>query len=330
MDAFRALVVDKHGDQLTADIREVENVHLPEGDVTVDVVYSSLNYKDGLVLNGLGGLVKTYPHVPGIDYAGTVSSSTHPNFTRGDRVIGTGFRVGEVRWGGYAQRASVSGDWLVSLPQSLSLYRAMSLGSAGLSAAIALRTLEEHGLHPNQGEVLITGASGGVGSFAVSLLTHLGYQVVALTGREENLDYLRQLGAKEILPRSELSSLTGKPLESARWAACIDSVGGPVLSRILAQTKPGGSTAAVGLAGGAALETSVIPFLLRGINLLGIDSVYYPNARRSEAWQRLADVIPEDAFDRITTEVSLSDLPELGRSILAGQVRGRVVVDVNG
>lgn len=329
MDAFRALVVDKHGDQLMADIREIESVHLPEGDVTVDVAYSSLNYKDGLVLNGLGGLVETYPHVPGIDYAGTVSYSTHPNFTRGDRVIGTGFRVGEVRWGGYAQRVSVSGDWLVSLPQSLSLYRAMCLGSAGLTAAIALRTLEEHGLHPNQGEVLITGASGGVGSFAVSLLAHLGYQVVALTGREENLDYLRQLGAKEILPRSELSSPTGKPLESARWAACIDSVGGPVLSRVLAQTKPGGSTAAVGLAGGAALETSVIPFLLRGINLLGIDSVYYPNARRSEAWQRLADVIPEDAFDRITTEVSLSDLPELGRSILAGQVRGRVVVDVN-
>jgi len=329
MDAFRALVVDKHGDQLMADIREIESVHLPEGDVTVDVAYSSLNYKDGLVLNGLGGLVKTYPHVPGIDYAGTVSYSDHPDFTRGDRVIGTGFRVGEVRWGGYAQRVSVSGDCLVSLPQSLSLYRAMCLGSAGLTAAIALRTLEEHGLHPNQGEVLITGASGGVGSFAVSLLANLGYQVVALTGREENLDYLRQLGAKDILPRSELSSLTGKPLESARWAACIDSVGGPVLSRVLAQIKPAGSTAAVGLAGGAALETSVIPFLLRGINLLGIDSVYYPNARRSEAWQRLADVIPEDAFDRITTEVSLSDLPELGRSILAGQVRGRVVVDVN-
>ena len=329
MDAFRTLVVDKHGDQLTADIREVESVHLPEGDVTVDVAYSSLNYKDGLVLNGLGGLVKSYPHVPGIDYAGTVSYSTHPEFTRGDRVIGTGFRVGEVRWGGYAQRVSVSGDWLVSLPQNLSLYRAMCLGSAGLTAAIALRTLEEHGLHPNQGEVLITGASGVVGSFAVSLLAHLGYQVVALTGREENLDYLRQLGAKEILPRSELSSPTGKTLESARWAACIDSVGGPVLSRVLAQTKPGGSTAAVGLAGGAALETSVIPFLLRGINLLGIDSVYYPNARRSEAWHRLADVLPEDVFDRTTTEVSLSDLPEWGRSILAGQVRGRVVVDVN-
>ena len=229
MDAFRALVVDKHGDQLMADIREVESVHLPEGDVTVEVAYSSLNYKDGLVLNGLGGLVKSYPHVPGIDYAGTVSYSTHPDFTRGDHVIGTGFRVGEVRWGGYAQRVSVSGDWLVSLPQNLSLYRAMCLGSAGLTAAISLRTLEEHGLHPNQGEVLITGASGGVGSFAVSLLAHLGYQVVALTGREENLDYLRQLGAKEILPRSELSSPTGKPLESARWAACIDSVGGPVL-----------------------------------------------------------------------------------------------------
>ena len=329
MDAFRALVVDKHGDQLMADIREVKRVHLPQGDVSVDVAYSSLNYKDGLVLNGLGGLVKSYPHVPGIDYAGTVSYSTHPDFTRGDRVIGTGFRVGETHWGGYAQRVSVSGDWLVSLPQSLSLYRAMCLGSAGLTAAIALRTLEEHGLHPNQGEVLITGASGGVGSFAVSLLAHLGYQVVALTGREENLDYLRQLGAKEILPRSELSSPTGKSLESARWAACIDSVGGPVLSRVLAQTKPGGSTAAVGLAGGAALETSVIPFLLRGINLLGIDSVYYPNARRSEAWHRLADVLPEDVFDRITTEVSLSDLPEWGRSILAGQVRGRVVVDVN-
>ena len=234
-----------------------------------------------------------------------------------------------MRWGGYAQRVSTRSEWLVSLPNSLTLHQAMSLGSAGLTAAIALRALEEHGVHANQGEVLVTGASGGVGSVAVSLLTHLGYQVVALTGREENADYLRHLGAKEVLPRTQLSSTSEKPLESARWAACIDSVGGPVLSRLLAQIQPGGSVAAVGLAGGAALETSVIPFLLRGINLLGIDSVFHPNERRSKAWNRLADRIPKDALSHITTEIGLSDLPVWGQSILAGQVRGRVVVDIH-
>ncbi len=329
MDAFRALVIQKEDDRMVTEIRDIEAEDLPEGDVLVDVRYASLNYKDGLVLNGLGGLVKKYPHVPGIDYAGTVTHSLHPNFKRGDRVIGTGFRVGEVRWGGYAQRVSTRSEWLVSLPNSLTLHQAMSLGSAGLTAAIALRALEEHGVHANQGEVLVTGASGGVGSVAVSLLTHLGYQVVALTGREENADYLRHLGAKEVLPRTQLSSTSEKPLESARWAACIDSVGGPVLSRLLAQIQPGGSVAAVGLAGGAALETSVIPFLLRGINLLGIDSVFHPNERRSKAWNRLADRIPKDALSHITTDIGLSDLPVWGQSILAGQVRGRVVVDIH-
>jgi acrylyl-CoA reductase (NADPH) len=329
MSSFKALVLEREGEQLTAQVRDLQPEQLPTGDVLIAVEYSSLNYKDGLVLNGLGGLAKDYPHVPGVDYAGSVIHSTHKNFTEGDAVIGTGFRVGEIRWGGYAQQVRVSGDWLVSLPEDLTTKRAMGLGAAGLSAAIALQTLETHGLKPDQGEVLVTGASGGVGSFAVALLAKLGYHVVATTGRLQNSDYLKELGAREIIPRSELTASSSKPLESAHWAACIDSVGGTTLARALAQMKYGASAAAIGLAGGTKLETTVIPFLLRGVNLLGIDSVYYPIERRAEAWQRLAQTIPGEMIDAITSEATLEDLPRLGKEILDGKVKGRVVVDVN-
>lgn len=329
MSSFKALLLQKEEDEVAAEIRQLTSDQLPVGDVEIAVEYSSLNYKDGLVLNGLGGLVKDYPHVPGVDYAGTVTSSTHALFKAGDAVVGTGFRVGETRWGGYAQRIRVSGDWLVPLPTNLTSKNAMGLGAAGLSAAIALQTLEAHGLQPEQGEVLVTGASGGVGSFAVALLAKLGYNVVATTGRLQHIDYLKELGASEVIPRSELAEPSSKPLESARWAACIDSVGGTTLARVLAQMKYGASVAAIGLAGGSKLETTVIPFLLRGINLLGIDSVYYPIERRTEAWQRLAQTIPHDMIDAVTSEAALEDLPRLGREILDGKVKGRVVVDVN-
>lgn len=329
MSSFKALLLQKEEDEVAAEIRQLTSDQLPVGDVEIAVEYSSLNYKDGLVLNGLGGLVKDYPHVPGVDYAGTVTSSTHALFKAGDAVVGTGFRVGETRWGGYAQRIRVSGDWLVPLPTNLTSKNAMGLGAAGLSAAIALQTLEAHGLQPEQGEVLVTGASGGVGSFAVALLAKLGYNVVATTGRLQHIDYLKELGASEVIPRSELAEPSSKPLESARWAACIDSVGGTTLARVLAQMKYGASVAAIGLAGGSKLETTVIPFLLRGINLLGIDSVYYPIERRTEAWQRLAQTIPHDMIDAVTSEATLAELPRLGREILDGKVKGRVVVDVN-
>lgn len=329
MSSFKALLLQKEEDEVAAEIRQLTSDQLPVGDVEIAVEYSSLNYKDGLVLNGLGGLVKDYPHVPGVDYAGTVTSSTHALFKAGDAVVGTGFRVGETRWGGYAQRIRVSGDWLVPLPTNLTSKNAMGLGAAGLSAAIALQTLEAHGLQPEQGEVLVTGASGGVGSFAVALLAKLGYTVVATTGRLQHIDYLKELGASEVIPRSELAEPSSKPLESARWAACIDSVGGTTLARVLAQMKYGASVAAIGLAGGSKLETTVIPFLLRGINLLGIDSVYYPIERRTEAWQRLAQTIPHDMIDAVTSEATLTELPRLGREILDGKVKGRVVVDVN-
>ena len=326
---MKALVLRRENGEISSSVEEVEESRLPEGEVEVAVEYSSLNYKDGLVLNGLGGLVKEYPHVPGIDLAGTVAASTDPGFEPGDAVVSTGYRVGELYWGGYAQRARLRAAWPVKLPQGLSARTAMGLGSAGLTAAIALEALEAHGLEPGQGEVLVTGAAGGVGSFSVLLLSAFGYEVVASTGRAELGEYLEGLGAAMVIPRSDLSEATGMPLESARWAGCIDSVGGSTLARVLAQMDHDASVAAVGLAGGSKLETTVIPFLLRGVNLLGIDSVTYPAERRFPAWQRLAEVLPLEGIDSICTVAGLGELPRLGREILDGKVRGRVIVDVN-
>jgi acrylyl-CoA reductase (NADPH) len=326
---FRALVLEQLDGKVRHAIRDAVDGELPPGDVTVAVEFSTVNYKDGLVVNGGGGLVKRYPHVPGIDFAGTVLASRDARYRAGDKVVLTGWRVGETRWGGYAQRAVVQGDWLVPLPASLTTRRAMAIGTAGFTAMIAVMALEEHGLTPASGDVLVTGAAGGVGSVATALLARRGYRAVASTGRESTRDYLRQLGATEVVDRTPFAEPATRPLESERWAGCIDSVGGNTLARVLAQLKYGGSVAAVGLAGGTRLETTVIPFLLRGVNLLGIDSVMCPAARRGAAWARLAADLPLDLLDEMTEVVPLGEVPRIAAAIVNGQVRGRVVVDVN-
>ncbi|MFT6451929.1 MAG: acrylyl-CoA reductase (NADPH) [Halocynthiibacter sp.] len=304
---------------------------LPEGEVTVAVEYSTVNYKDGLCMseNG-GGLVRKYPHIPGIDFAGTVAASKDARYAPGDKVVLTGWRVGEAHWGGYAEKANVRADWLVPLPDGLSTRAAMAVGTAGLTAMLSVMALEDHGLTPEKGEVLVTGAAGGVGSVATAILAHLGYQVAGVTGRADQESYLRDLGAARIIPRSELAETVKRPLEGETWAGCIDAVGGEMLARVLGQMKYGGSVAAVGLAGGAKLPTTVIPFLLRGVNLLGIDSVMQPYENRLRAWKRVARDLPMDKLEAMIRPASLADLPQLGADILQGQVRGRVVVDING
>ncbi|HUX73580.1 MAG TPA: MDR family oxidoreductase [Steroidobacteraceae bacterium] len=326
---FKALVVENSDGMFKAAVREVDDASLPPGDVTVAVEYSTLNYKDGLVVTGAGGLVKRYPHVPGIDFAGTVVDSRHSAYRPGDRVVLTGWRVGELQWGGYAQRASVHGDWLVPLPEELDTRQAMAVGTAGFTAMLAVIALEAQGLAPGAGEVLVTGAAGGVGSVATAILAKRGYQVIASTGRADAGEYLQRLGANLVIGRAPFAEASKRPLESERWAACIDSVGGNTLARVLAQTKYKGSVAAVGLAGGSELHHSLIPFLLRGVNLLGIDSVLCPRERRLAAWRRIVADLPAAALQTMTVEARLADVPRLAAEILAGQVRGRVVVNVN-
>lgn len=326
---FRALVVTKAEDGTTAaSVEEVDEARLPAGDVTVAVEYSTLNYKDGLCLGSGGGLVRAWPHVPGIDFAGRVETSSDPRYAPGDAVVLTGWRVGEVHWGGYGTRARVKGDWLVPLPAGLTTRQAMAVGTAGFTAMLAVMALEDHGLTPDQGEVLVTGAAGGVGSVATAILAHLGYQVAAVTGRPETEAYLRDLGAARIVPRADLADTVKRPLEAETWAGCVDAVGGAMLARVLGQMKYGASVAAVGLAGGAALPATVVPFLLRGVNLLGIDSVMRPQADRLRAWDRIARDLPMDRLEAMVRPATLADLPELGAAILKGQVQGRVVVDV--
>jgi acrylyl-CoA reductase (NADPH) len=303
---------------------------LPAGNVTVAVEYSGINYKDGLCVSGMGGLVKRYPHVPGIDFAGTVLESRDPAYKAGDPVLLTGWRVGELQWGGFAQKAVVNGEWLIPLPAGFTARQAMAVGTAGFTAMLAVMALEAHGVTPKSGEVLITGAAGGVGSVATAILAKLGMQVVASTGRADAHEYLKSLGATAIIDRSPFAEPAKRPLEAERWAGCIDSVGGNTLARVLAQTKYGGSAAAVGLAGGAKLEHTVIPFILRGVNLLGIDSVMCPTPRRIEAWKRLRKDLPVEKLEAMTVDATLEQIPALAADILAGKVRGRVVVDVNG
>jgi acrylyl-CoA reductase (NADPH) len=327
---MKALLVEKDADGKTqAAVREIDEARLPEGNAKVAVEYSTLNYKDGLCIGTGGGLVRTYPHVPGIDFAGTIEASDDPRYKPGDKVVVTGWRVGETHWGGYAQKARVRADWLVPLPQGLSSRQAMAVGTAGLTAMLAVMALEDHGLTPDRGPVLVTGAAGGVGSVATAILARLGYEVAAVTGRPEAADYLLSLGAKRIIARVELSETIKKPLESETWSGCIDAVGGAMLARVLGQMKYGASVAAVGLAGGTALPATVLPFILRGINLLGIDSVMQPFANRLRAWQRVASDLPLDKLEAMIEPATLGDLPRLGSEILKGQVRGRVVVDVN-
>lgn len=328
---FQGLVLEQAEAGVTPSVQEVDEARLPvlEGGVTVAVDYSTLNYKDGMIIKGIGRLVRDYPHIPGIDFAGTVETSDHPDYKAGDKVVLTGWRVGELTWGGLAQKARVKGDWLVPLPDGLGTKQAMAIGTAGFTAMLAVLALEDHGLTPERGEVLVTGAAGGVGSVATAILAKLGYAVAASTGRAETHGYLKDLGAKTIVDRAELAEPAKRPLERERWAGCVDAVGGTTLAHVLTEMAYGGSVAAVGLAGGNSVETTVLPFLLRGVNLLGIDSVMCPVPRRREAWQRLGRDLPLDKLEAVTSEAALADLPRLAEEILAGKVRGRMVIDVN-
>ena len=327
---FDALVVEKAEDGTTrAAVQTLDDDRLPEGEVTVAVEYSTLNYKDGLCIGPGAGLVRSYPHVPGIDFAGTVETSDDARYAPGDRVVLTGWRVGEAYWGGHAQKARVKADWLVPLPGGITTRQAMAVGTAGFTAMLAILALEDHGLAPGQGEVLVTGASGGVGSVATAILHRLGHDVAAVTGRPDNAGYLRNLGAARIVDRAELAETVKRPLESETWAGCVDAVGGAMLARVLGQLKARASVAAVGLAGGAEVPARITPFLLRGVNLLGIDSVMQPFEARRRAWDRIASDLPMDKLEAMTTPATLRDLPRLGGDILKGEVRGRVVVDVN-
>ena len=325
---FKALLLEKNENAVTSRIAEIEEALLPDGDVLIDVSHSTLNYKDGLVLNGLGGLVRDYPHIPGVDLAGHVAESSHPDYKAGDAVVSTGWHVGERHWGGYAEKARLRGDWLVALPEGLSPRQAMAVGTAGFTSMLAVMALEEHGATPDGGPILVTGGAGGVGSVAIAILAKLGYEVTASTGRVSSRDYLKDLGAAQIIERSLLSEGPSRPLDKAVWAGCIDAVGGATLATVLSQMKHGGSVAAVGLAGGNELNTTVIPFLLRGVKLLGIDSVLCPKPRREAAWRRLASDLPLDKLEAMISIASLEDLPRLGSDILKGQVKGRVVVEL--
>lgn len=331
-DSFQALVVNKKDDKIVSQIQSLDLVDLPSFDtpsVTVAVEYSDVNYKDGLAMNGLGGLVKTYPHVPGIDLAGIVEASDDPRYKPGDRVMSTGWYVGERYWGGYAQKARVKAGFIVPIPEALTTRQAMGVGTAGLTSMLAIQALEDHGLTPDAGPVLVTGASGGVGSVAVAILAQCGYEVIASTGRRELDTYLTELGAASILDRTDLSEAKPRPLDTQRWAACVDSVGDTTLATALAHLQARGSIAACGLVGGMTLPTTVIPFLLRGVNLLGINSLDTPFEDRVSAWGRIARDLPMDKLEAMISDIGLEDLAGLGSDILAGKVRGRTVVDVN-
>jgi acrylyl-CoA reductase (NADPH) len=328
-DRFKALVLEQQDKKVSHSVKELARADLPEGNVTVAVEYSTVNYKDGLVVSGLGNLVRNYPHVPGIDFAGTVEDSSDGRYKPGDKVVLTGWRVGEAHWGGYAQKARVKGEWLVKLPAGLSTKQAMAVGTAGFTSMLCVLALESHGLKADAGTVLVTGAAGGVGSVAVAILAKLGYTVAASTGRPEEHGYLKSLGASESVERAAWSEYSGRPLDKERWAGCVDTVGASTLASVLSQLQYGRSVAACGLAGGAKLEMTVIPFLLRGVNLLGIDSVMQPYENRVRTWQRIATDLPHDKLAAMTQVTGLGGIGEAAGRILQGQIRGRLVVDVN-
>ena len=325
---FNAIVVDKDENGSRASLTTVSEDRLPEGDVTVRVDYSTLNYKDGLAITGKGPVVRGFPMVPGIDLAGTVEASRHPSYQPGDQVVLNGWGVGESHWGGLAQKASVKGDWLVPLQSPFTPAQAMAIGTAGYTAMLCVLALEKLGVAPEKGEVLVTGAAGGVGSVAVAVLAKLGYCVAASTGRPHEADYLKALGAAEIVDRATLSA-PGKPLAMERWAAAIDSVGSHTLANVCASMRHGGVVAACGLAQGMDFPATVAPFILRGVTLAGIDSVYRPRDQRIEAWRRLAEDLDPGKLDAITTTIGLDQVIDTAGRLLAGQVRGRIVVDVN-
>lgn len=333
MSSFRALIVESGPSagsgttaSVTARIAALEETQLMPGDVSIDVEFSSINFKDGLAIGGRPGVIKNYPLIPGIDLVGTVSASGHPRWTPGDHVILNGWGAGEVHHGGLAERARVSGDWLVALPDGMSAERAAAIGTAGFTAMLAVLALEKHGI-PG-GDLLVTGAAGGVGSIAIALLARLGHRVVASTGRVEETDFLVKLGAADVINRTTLSDAGGRPLQSQRWAGAVDSVGSHTLANVLAQTSYGGIVAACGLAQGADLPTSVLPFILRAVTLAGINSVQAPIALRTEAWSRLASDLDVDLLDSLTTTVGLADACAAASAILAGSIRGRTVIDV--
>ncbi|GAX90728.1 NADPH:quinone oxidoreductase family protein [Effusibacillus lacus] len=323
---FRALWVEKTEDSFSVSVKELGLSDLPEGDVTIRVAYSSVNYKDGLACIPNGKIVRSYPFIPGIDLAGTVVDSKDSRFKEGDQVVITGYELGVAHFGGFSEYARVPADWVVPLPKGLSLKEAMAIGTAGFTAALSVQRLEDNGLNPERGPVIVTGATGGVGSTAVAMLAGLGYHVAASTGKASEHEYLHTLGAKEILGREEVTD-TSRPLQKERWAGAVDPVGGKTLAYLLSTTKYGGSVAVSGLTGGTDLATTVFPFILRGVNLLGIDSVYCPMDVRLKLWERLAsDLKPANLLDQIGYEISLEELPDTVGKILKGEVRGRTVV----
>jgi len=325
---FKAILVEQSEGRQTARVAELAPEQLPPGDVTVRVTCSTLNYKDGLAITGRSPVVRRFPMVPGIDLAGVVEASTHAAWKPGDRVLLNGWGVGESHWGGLAQLARVSGDWLQAIPSPLTERQAMAIGTAGYTAALCVLALERHGVRPGDGEILVTGASGGVGSVAIPLLAKRGYRVIAATGRPEQAPYLEALGASGIVPRAELAA-PGKPLGKERWAGVVDAVGSHTLANACATTRYRGAVAACGLAGGMDFPVTVAPFILRGVTLYGIDSVRAPRVEREQAWARLASDLEPAKLDAITGEIALADALGAAEDILAGRVRGRLVVDVN-
>ncbi|MCA2411035.1 oxidoreductase [Rhizobium leguminosarum bv. viciae 248] len=325
---FKALLASKDGDTLSTTIVDLTEADLMDGDVTVAVDYSTVNYKDGMAVTGRLPVIQTFPLVPGIDLSGTVEASSHPDFKVGDRVVANGWGLSQTHHGGYAQKARLSGDWLVKLPESLSTEDAMAIGTAGYTAMLSVLALEHGGITPDKGDILVTGANGGVGSIAIALLSGLGYRVIASTGRLEETAYLRELGAAEIIDRNTLSE-SGAPVAAERWAGAIDSVGSHTLANVLAQTKYRGVVTSCGLAQGRDLPATVLPFILRNITLAGIDSVNAPQAVRLEAWARLARDLDLAKLARTTTVIGLAQVPGVAESILGGHVQGRTVVDVN-
>jgi len=327
--SFKALLLEEKDGSVTGNVATLDDAKLPAGDVTVAVEYSTLNYKDGLILANKAKLVRNFPHVPGIDFAGTVTESTNPAFKKGDRVVLNGWGVGERHWGGMSEMARVKGEWLVKLPEAISTKRAMAIGTAGYTAMLCVMALEDHALKTDA-PVLVTGAAGGVGSVAVAILAKLGYSVTAVTGRADQADYLKSLGAKAVVDRAEFANGPTKPMDSVRWGGAVDTVGGKVLATVLTQIAYGASVAACGNAAGVELPTTVLPFILRSVNLLGVDSVMCPAPQRKEAWARLARDLPLDKLDAMTTTVKLADAMALAPAILKGQVRGRTVIAVRG
>ncbi|MCE4225594.1 oxidoreductase [Methylobacterium sp. C25] len=325
---FNAIVIDKDDAGYRAGLREIDEAQLPEGDVTIDVAYSTLNYKDGLAITGKGPVVRKFPMVPGIDLAGRVVRSRDERYAEGNLVVLNGWGVGETHWGGLAQKAQLKGEWLVPLPEAFSSRQAMAIGTAGYTAMLCVMALERHGVSPDKGEIVVTGAAGGVGSAAITLLSKLGYTVAAVSGRPNEADYLRGLGAAEILDRSAFSE-PGKPLARERWAGAVDVVGSHTLANVCASTKYRGVVTACGLAQGMDLPASVAPFILRGVTLVGIDSVMCPRPERLEAWERLVRDLDPAKLDVMTTEIGLSEVVATAGRLMAGGVRGRVIVDVN-